>query len=882
MRNKFLYFASISLMLVAFLSFTSEQETGDFTTKVYSRFLSFLDGFREEKVYLHTDKPYYSSGENIWFKGYLVNAATLKPESFSSFIYVELINLEDSVVSRVKILKDSTGFAGHIRLDQTLPTGNYNLRAYSQWMQNNSSDFFFTKNIFIGNRIEERVSIQTSYEALDDEDVLVKVRFIDENTNPVADEEIEISGHWPGTRRSRRTKLKLLTDSNGEVSFNFPIDLENQLHQPLDISLKTDDYNFETKLYLPDFSNDFDVQFFPESGVLLNRSGLQTIAFKAIGKDGLSREVAGKLYSQSDEELLDLKTQFNGMGKFLLNTTYDDGYYAILKTEKGVEKRFELPKLEDEGVSLQLNFHREKIYYSLTNQLKDHSTPLFLFVHSNGKPLAVSPVNNLVGSIGGLDSEVGIITFSIIDTIGNVYCERLFFRNELPPLNISMQTDQEVYGKRELVNLSFNVQSGLGQAPEGFFSVSVTDSRLVKPDTINDNIISHLLLSSDLKGHIENPTTYFTNDSALNHQNLDLLMLTQGWTRYNTSDILQDKKEQGEYYMEAGQTLSGKVLNVFGRPVKNCDVIGLVNSSFITTQTDSTGRYVFDGIGFHDSVTFLLKAERKKAILDVQIVPDMEVFPDPKGLLGIRNIEQRSIPNEYLDQNMMKFFNEGGIRHIYLDEFTVKASKKKSSRSSNSFGGMADNTVTSDDLERMRSWNITTILSTIPGVMVMGDKVTIRNNPGPPLLIIDGFSTTDFSDIRFLTVDDIEDIQVFKGATASFFGAGSSNGVIAIATKRGESSIAKTPISMATVSPLGVQKPEEFYIPKYEVQSVREDKIPDLRTTIYWNPALSSDTTGVVNVEFYTADPANNYSVVLEGVTQAGEICRYEGVVKRK
>jgi hypothetical protein len=87
---------------------------------------------------------------------------------------------------------------------------------------------------------------------------------------------------------------------------------------------------------------------------------------------------------------------------------------------------------------------------------------------------------------------------------------------------------------------------------------------------------------------------------------------------------------------------------------------------------------------------------------------------------------------------------------------------------------------------------------------------------------------------------------------------------------------------MATVSPLGVQKPEEFYIPKYEVQSVREDKIPDLRTTIYWNPALSSDTTGVVNVEFYTADPANNYSVVLEGVTQAGEICRYEGVVKRK
>ena len=334
--------------------------------------------------------------------------------------------------------------------------------------------------------------------------------------------------------------------------------------------------------------------------------------------------------------------------------------------------------------------------------------------------------------------------------------------------------------------------------------------------------------------------------------------------------------------MELGQTLSGKVLNVFGRPVKNCDVIGLVNSSFITTQTDSLGRYVFDGIGFQDSVTFLLKAERKRAILDVEIVPDEEVFPKPEGHLVMRSIEQRTATNDYLDQSMMKFFNEGGIRHIYLDEFTVKASKKKSSSVDNSFGGMADNTVTSDDLERMRSWNMTSILSTIPGVMVMGDKVTIRNNPGPPLLIIDGFTSTDFSEIRFLTVDDIDNIQVFKGAMASFFGAGSSNGVISITTKRGETSVVKTPISMATVNPLGIQKPKEFYVPKYDVQSVREDKTPDLRTTIYWNPALSSDSLGMVNVSFYTADPANDYSVVLEGVTKEGEIGRFEGKLRRK
>lgn len=131
-------------------------------------------------------------------------------------------------------------------------------------------------------------------------------------------------------------------------------------------------------------------------------------------------------------------------------------------------------------------------------------------------------------------------------------------------------------------------------------------------------------------------------------------------------------------------------------------------------------------------------------------------------------------------------------------------------------------------------------------------------------------------------MDDIDNIQVFKGAMASFFGAGSSNGVISITTKRGETSVVKTPISMATVNPLGVQKPKEFYVPKYDVQSVREDKTPDLRTTIYWNPALSSDSLGMVNVSFYTADPANDYSVVLEGVTKEGEIGRFEGKLRRK
>ena len=81
---------------------------------------------------------------------------------------------------------------------------------------------------------------------------------------------------------------------------------------------------------------------------------------------------------------------------------------------------------------------------------------------------------------------------------------------------------------------------------------------------------------------------------------------------------------------------------------------------------------------------------------------------------------------------------------------------------------------------------------------------------------------------------------------------------------------------------MGFQKPTVFYVPKYEVDSITLSKKPDLRTTIYWDPKLESDKFGVIHVKFFTADKANNYSIVLEGITNKGEICRYVGMLKRE
>ena len=64
-----------------------------------------LFAFPHEKIYLHTDKPYYITGEKIFFRAFLLDAYSHQPAE-SRYVYVELINPVDSVVKRLKIIQD--------------------------------------------------------------------------------------------------------------------------------------------------------------------------------------------------------------------------------------------------------------------------------------------------------------------------------------------------------------------------------------------------------------------------------------------------------------------------------------------------------------------------------------------------------------------------------------------------------------------------------------------------------------------------------------------------------------------------------------------------------------------------------------------------------
>ena len=121
-------------------------------------------------------------------------------------------------------------------------------------------------------------------------------------------------------------------------------------------------------------------------------------------------------------------------------------------------------------------------------------------------------------------------------------------------------------------------------------------------------------------------------------------------------------------------------------------------------------------------------------------------------------------------------------------------------------------------------------------------------------------------------------IVMIKGAGAALYSRGGGmGGVIMLYLKEGDNFDYQLS-GVVKYTPLGYQTPADFYVPKYEIDSVRLAKQPDMRTTIYWKPDIVLDSNGKASVRFYAADPNTTYSFVLEGVTTLGEICRYRNV----
>lgn len=871
MKNK-LCLAVLSLTTLLYIPLIAAS-AGNLTTTIASRFSAIWHDAPQEKVYLHTDKPYYSAGEDIWFRAHLVNAATHKPDTHSRFVYVELINKQNTVLQRIKIRRDSAGLAGRIRIPAETAADEYVLRAYSNWMLNTHNTFLYQQKVFIGNQLDDRLRLTHSFGSPKNGSIPLSMTLTNSFGTPVSAADISIESRGLITKGQ---KLKI--DVNGRIETSIPL---NEHLAKLEIVVDHPGIRLSRIINLPDLNNDFDLQFFPESGVFLNDQ-MQTLGFKAIGNDGLAADISGQILNQNNEIIAEFKTQHKGMGKLAFKTFPGDVYHAIARNNNGLVKQFNLPPTEAEGIAIQLQSNRGRTYYRLLNQTNIPSDSLYLMIHSRGIVYLTLPLIHPEGNLPESFLPAGVTSYSVIDSMGNTYCERLLFIRNFNTPKISMTSDRNKYSRREPVNLNFKLTNPDQTPAIGSFSISVTDNQLVRPDSLGNNILTYFLLSSDLKGYIENPQEYFRDDSPITREKTDILMLTQGWRRFSTSDLVRGKTPDTPHFLEIGQSVTGRVMNLFNRPARNSGIIMLsgFQNQVRLTSTDSLGRFEINNIEFPDSTAIIIKAQSRSRIADVEIIPDTDIFPSYLIDIPFRETSQNIPADDYLLLSKERYYTEGGMLVINLDELTV-TEKVNQSSTSHFYSGMADFTFDQKKLEDYPGMMLLDILAMFPGVQVDGDNVSIRGG-GQPLFLVEGIEYDRIDDVKYLQVSEIEDIALFRGASASIFGARGGNGAIAISLKKGTITQSEKAPSIAHITPLGYQPPSQFYVPKYEVDSILRQNKPDLRTTIFWEPKAQTDKNGEINLSFFTADKANNYLVELEGVTADGLISRFTAILKRE
>lgn len=757
----------------------------------------FITEQKQEKVYIHFDKPQYAAGENIWFKAYITNAVTHQPTDVSSTLYVELINQEKNIVDSLTLFIDNGKSNGSFILKRDLKSGSYRIRAYTKWMRNYDNDFFFQRDFEIVN---------------------------------------------PSFIQNEESNQK-----DGTLS-----------EKPI-------------------------LEFLPEGGDLID--GIPTkIGIKLTTRNAADTPLNGIIINSKEEKISDFKLNNLGYGLCFFIPKIGESYRAVFNKDT-----FNLPIVENAGASIKVTHSQKSDYVriavlSKNIDLKDGT----LVLHRRGKLLVSKNCTSSTSmslTVKKFQLETGIIHVTFFDRNKVPLSERLIFPN--PPSKepaISIDPDRTTYTKRSKIKLELNSKN------DTVHSASITINPLLESsyEKYGENIENYLLMSSDLKGKIKSPDSYFAGTKEA-YEALDLLMLIHGWSRFNWTSLLENESFVPEHFPEKGITIKGKAVNYYNNAALKEPVIGVTIPSIgILNETFSIkedGEFQLVGLKLMDSTKIYIQAFREKKEklknyqtakiqLESPLRPNVNNSPQALNDINPDFLEKA----EKLKKISSAYFLDDDLTELDEIVVTAKSIKQTEMERRTSLYKEPDSRIIMDSI-RVNFLSIFDALQRVSGVTVVGSfpnysarirGISSLNGSLETLYILDGMQV-DNTALQNIPIQDVEFIDVLKGPSAAIFGSRGAAGVILVYTRLGSSNNQKDigPTGLLAFTHPGYHKAKEFYSPQYDEER-EEHIIPDYRTTLHWNPELKfennrSETT------FYSSDQTGNYIVRIEGIFTNGK-----------
>lgn len=292
------------------------------------------------------------------------------------------------------------------------------------------------------------------------------------------------------------------------------------------------------------------VRFYPEGGTLLE--GVQNrVAFDICDNDGQALQISGSL-----DDGTKLQPAYMGRGTFLVTP---NGQKATFKWNDK-EWTFKLPKSQAEGVALELDNGKVK-WTSRGVSVAAYA------VMCRGKLYLFERTSSTSASLAMDKLPSGVNELMLLDADAKVLASRLFFVNHDDKVkNVSVKTDKMEYKPFEPISLEVK-----GAEPKMPFAISVRDARTDDTSFDDGNMMTEMLLCSDLKGFVASPAYYFESNDEAHTKALDNLLMVQGWRRYKRVPILR-------YCPEVTLTYEGSVNKMLGVDMLTLDdVAGLDN-----------------------------------------------------------------------------------------------------------------------------------------------------------------------------------------------------------------------------------------------------------------------------------------------------------------
>ncbi len=843
MMHKF-FTTLLSIFCLAYLVVfpVAAQEAGaissDVTKQAASNLVQQLRVFPQEKLYVHTDKPYYAAGDRIWFRAYLVHSALHQPLNISRTAYVELLDAKQQLVKRVKVsVVDLPFLFSQMDLAPELKEGWYTLRAYTNYMRNLDESLFFHKQIFIGNKL-----ISNS--------------------------------------RQNEIKADRAVSENQSVALN-PV--ANVVETPT--ALKPDTNIVE---------NPFDIRFFPEGGTLV-AGNKQMLGFKAIGLDGRGIGVSGKIVDERGNLITEFASNTLGMGRCEFQASAGKSYAAQTKDSAGRLVTIQLPAVSTTAVSLQVRQKKDLIELSvLTPSGKPLAETLYIIGCLRGIPVFQGKLtsDNASIKVPSLTLGSGVIQVFLINSSMDILSQRLLYHQSNDLAQVDVKTNKAVFGKRDSVFTELTVRDESGNPLKGTFSVSITDDNDFKWNPSELDIRSYLLLESDVKGMVESPGLYFDSTNAEAENWLDALMLTQGWTRYNAQAILKQNYSRGDRYeVEQVAQIRGMVRLFKSRktiPNQEVSIVLTGQGQLFTSRdtTDHNGFFSFSCPNFPDSCRGRLEVSVKVGqMYEVVLLPD--TFPDVKPLQTTKvwKAPVPTIPN-LLDKSRSQWISLNGMPEVVLNEIEIKAKARdlKLQRQEDvrkQFGAVYSYPSYTLEEEQVKLSNtFEDLIYQIPGATANESGAFISQKP--IRFYLDEIQMP-YSDLITLNVDEIQMMDVVKDIGFSTL-MDYDGPIVCIYRKRGNSLEVdkELKISQLNFNPVGYTVPLEFYMPKYNTAENRRNIRSDFRSTVFWYPVGVTDASGKASFNYYTGDGTSPYTVIVEGISTTGKLIHYVGKLNRK